>query len=158
MENIENGSIVFLDTDVIINWQCKEEDINTGEKLWKSPYKIIKMIENKEIYGASSLLNFMEIVFVLRRKKKWEDKEILDALSKIGNIPNFSVIIPDSDDIIQEYYNQMARTYDPFDSVYSGICSNRNMDFIVTRDGNFIKNINTDEEIAFNPDEFLKQF
>jgi len=96
MENIKQNTIVFFDTDVIINWLCKEEDTNTGEKLWEAPYKIIKRIENKEIQGVSSLLNFMEIIFVLRRKKRWEDKEILGALSKIGSIPNFSIIIPDS--------------------------------------------------------------
>jgi predicted nucleic acid-binding protein len=158
MENIKQNTIVFFDTDVIINWLCKEVDINTGEKLREAPYRIIKMIESKKIQGVSSLLNFMEIIFVLRRKKKWEDKEILDVLSKIGSIANFSIIIPDSEDIIQGYYNQAARSFDPFDSVYFGACSNRNIDFIITRDGDFMKNANIDGEIAIRPEEFLKKF
>jgi len=158
MENIDRKAVVvFFDTDVIINWLCKEEDINTGEKLWEAPYRIIKLVENKEIQGVSSLLNFMEIIFVLRRKKRWKDEEILDALSKIGSVPNFSIIIPDSEDIIRGYYNQVARLFDPFDSVYFGACSNRNIDFIITRDGDFMKNANIDEKVAVSPDEFLRQ-
>jgi hypothetical protein len=42
-------SNVFLDTDVILNWLTKEVDLNTGFKLWKCPYEIMKLIENKEI-------------------------------------------------------------------------------------------------------------
>lgn len=73
-------------------------------------------------------------------------------------MPNFSIIIPDSEDIIQGYYNQSAGSFDPFDSVYFGACSNRNIDFIITGDGDFIKNANIDEKIAVLPEEFLRQF
>ncbi|MEX2752151.1 MAG: hypothetical protein Q6366_009730 [Candidatus Freyarchaeota archaeon] len=38
MENIS----VSLDTDVLINWLAKETDPNTGEELWRDPYKILK--------------------------------------------------------------------------------------------------------------------
>ncbi|MEX2723168.1 MAG: hypothetical protein Q6367_004685 [Candidatus Freyarchaeota archaeon] len=38
MENIS----VSLDTDVLINWLAKETHPNTGEELWRDPYKILK--------------------------------------------------------------------------------------------------------------------
>jgi hypothetical protein len=38
-------SNIFLDTDVILNWLTKEVDQNTGFKLWKCPYEIMKFVE-----------------------------------------------------------------------------------------------------------------
>jgi hypothetical protein len=40
MENIE----ALLDTDVLLNWLCKEVTPD-GEVLWESPYKILKKAE-----------------------------------------------------------------------------------------------------------------
>jgi len=63
-------SNIFLDTDVILNWLIKEVDQNTGFKLWKCPYEIMKLIEKNDIKAYTSITNIFEITFVLRRKKE----------------------------------------------------------------------------------------
>jgi len=148
---------VFLDTDVIINWLCKEVDINTGERLWAAPHEIMKLIKDKRIYGASSLLNFMEIVFVLRRKNICEDKEILYILSKIASMPTFLVIVPRSEDVVFGYHSEIERSFNPLKSFYFGICLNHDIDFILTRDADFRDSANIDKEIALTPEEFLEK-
>jgi predicted nucleic acid-binding protein len=60
-------SNIFLDTDVILNWLIKEVDQNTGFKLWKCPYEIMKLIEKNDIKAYTSITNIFEIRFVLRR-------------------------------------------------------------------------------------------
>ena len=59
-------SNVFLDTDVILNWLTKEVDLNIGFKLWKCPYEIMKLIENKEIIAYTSITNILHIVIYLK--------------------------------------------------------------------------------------------
>lgn len=52
-------SSIFLDTDVLLNWLTKEEDSNTGFKLWKSPYEIMKLIGKGEIIAYTSVTNVL---------------------------------------------------------------------------------------------------
>ncbi len=101
---------VFFDTDVLINWLAKEIDPNTGEELWKDPYKILKKIEAGELNGCTSIINLMEIIFVLRRKKKWKDERIISTIGRIRGIPNFSVLIPTEADGISAYSLQTVFT------------------------------------------------
>jgi len=104
---------VFLDTDVLINWLAKEVDPNTGEELWKSPLKILKETEAGKISGFTSIINLMEIIFVLRRKKRWKDEEIISTIGRIREIPNFSVLIPTEADTISAYSIQTVLSLDP---------------------------------------------
>ena len=91
-------SNVFLDTDVILNWLTKEVDLNTGFKLWKCPYEIMKLIENKEIIAYTSITNIFEIRFVLRRKKKFPEETIKKLISNLyGEI---NIEIPDYVDML----------------------------------------------------------
>ena len=78
MENIS----VFLDTDALINWLAKEVDPNTGEELWRAPLRILKEIEIGELSGFTSIINLMEIIFVLRRKKRWKDEKIISTIGR----------------------------------------------------------------------------
>ena len=155
MESIK----VFLDTDVLINWLSKEEDPNTGEKLWEAPYKILKAIESGKIFGMTTLLNFMEILFVLRRKKRWKDNEIVKKTKAIHSMANFDIFIPTQEDIILGYNIQMLLEFDPFDSIYYAV-GKRYANHIITRDSAFIKNVNTIEKCGFalTPEEFLESF
>lgn len=78
---------VFLDTDVLINWLAKEVDPKTGKELWKAPHKILKKIEAGELTGSTSIINLMEITFVLRRKKRWRDEKIISTIGRVQEIP-----------------------------------------------------------------------
>jgi len=75
MESIK----IFLDTDVLLNWLCKEVDSKRGLKLWEAPYAILKKVESGELSASTSIINLMEIVFVLRRKKRWSEDEIIEV-------------------------------------------------------------------------------
>ena len=153
MENIS----VFLDTDVLINWLVKEVDPNTGEELWRAPLRILKEIEIGELSGFTSIINLMEIIFVLRRKKRWKDEKIISTIGRIREIPNFSVLIPTEADMISAYSIQTAFALDPFNSIYYSI-SRRRIDYIISRDSDFISIVNTAEKkpVAFTPERFLK--
>ncbi|RLG95488.1 hypothetical protein DRO37_02160 [Candidatus Bathyarchaeota archaeon] len=153
MENIS----VFLDTDALINWLAKEVDPNTGEELWRAPLRILKEIEIGELSGFTSIINLMEIIFVLRRKKRWKDEKIISTIGRIREIPNFSVLIPTEADMISAYSIQTAFALDPFNSIYYSI-SRRRIDYIISRDSDFISIVNTAEKkpVAFTPERFLK--
>jgi len=112
---------VFLDTDVLINWLAKEVDSKTGEELWSAPHKILRKIEAGELAGFTSIINLMEIVFVLRRKKRWSDKEIVSTMGRIQEIPNFNVLIPTEGDVISAYSIQSVSNLDPFNSIYFAV-------------------------------------
>ena len=80
------GSIkAFLDTDVILNWLCKEAT-KEGEALWEAPYEILKKAEKEEIVLYTTLINIMEIRFVLRRKKRWKELEIEEVIRDLGKL------------------------------------------------------------------------
>ena len=153
MENIS----VFLDTDVLINWLAKEVDPNTGEELWRAPLRILKEIEVGELSGFTSIINLMEIIFVLRRKKRWKDEKIISTIGRIREIPSFSVLIPTEADMISAYSIQTVFALDPFNSIYYSI-SRRRIDYIISRDSDFISIVNSTEKklVAFTPEKFLK--
>jgi len=153
MENIS----VFLDTDVLINWLAKEVDPNTGEELWRAPLRILKEIEVGELSGFTSIINLMEIIFVLRRKKRWKDEKIISTIGRIREIPNFSVLIPTEADMISAYSIQTVFALDPFNSIYYSM-SRKRIDYIIPRDSDFISIVNSAEKrlVAFTPERFLK--
>ncbi len=148
---------VFLDTDVLINWLAKETDPNTGEKLWEQPYRILKMIERGRISGATSLINLMEIIFVLRRKKKWKDEDIVSRVGMIQEMPGFAILIPTEADMIAAYNLQTVFRLDPFDSIYFSIARNK-ADHLITRDVDFIEIVNSAENrnFAMTPEQFVE--
>ena len=103
--------------------------------------------------GSTSIINLMEIIFVLRRKKKWRDEKIISAIGKIQEIPNFNVLIPTEADIISAYTIQTTFNLDPFNSIYYAI-SRRRMDHIISRDTEFIEAVNAAERkrLALTPE------
>ena len=140
---------VFLDTipryRCFDKLACEEVDPNTGEELWRVPLKILKEIEAGKISGFTSIINLMEIIFVLRRKKRWKDEEIISTIGRIREIPNFSVLIPTEADMISAYSIQTVFSLDPFNSIYYSI-SKRRIDYIVSRDSDFISIVNEAEK------------
>ncbi len=115
------------------------------------------MIEKGKISGATSLINLMEITFVLRRKKKWKDEDIVPKVGMIQEMPNFAVLIPTEADIIAAYNLQTLFRLDPFDSMYFAITRNK-VDHIITRDAEFIEIVNSAENrnFAMTPEQFVE--
>lgn len=100
----------------------------------------------------------MEIIFVLRRKKRWKDEKIISTIGRIREIPNFSVLIPTEADMISAYSIQTVSSLDPFNSIYHAI-SRRRIDHIISRDSDFIAVVNEAEKkrVALTPETFLKE-
>jgi predicted nucleic acid-binding protein len=154
MENTK----LLLDTDVIVSWLTKEVDPKNQVKLWEAPYKILKEIEAGKQSGFITIINLMETIFVLRRKKRWGEDEVFDGIRRIQDINNLNLLVPDESDIISAYNLQTLFNLDPFDALYFAVLK-KTADCIISRDEEFIKLINKAErkEIAFTPEKFLKE-
>ncbi len=115
------------------------------------------MIEEGKISGATSLISLMEIIFVLRRNKKWKDEGIISKVGMIQEMQGFEILIPTETDIIAAYNFQTVFRLDPFDSIYFAIARNK-ADHLITRDADFIEIANSAEngEFAMTPERFVE--
>lgn len=152
MANIE----ALFDTDVLLNWLCKEITLD-GKRLWEGPYKILKEAESGKINLYTTIVNLMEIRFVLRRRKKWNNLEIEKTFADLKEINNFEIILPDATDMISGFNLQSNYRLDPFDAIYLGI-SIKLPAILITRDKAFAKIANKimKKNIAFDPESFLQ--
>jgi len=149
-------SSIFLDTDVILNWLTKEEDSNTGFKLWKSPYEIMKLIDKGEIIAYSSITNVFEIRFVLRRKKKCPEIKIKNFIANL--FKKINIEIPDYIDMLTANRLQDNYSLDPFDSIGLGIIQTMHKTSLISRDSDFMK-ITKDLGIdSYTPEKFIEVY
>ncbi len=149
---------VLLDTDILINWLAKKIEPGTGKALWKASYQILKRIEAGKLAGYITLVNLMELTFVLRRKKRWSEGEIASAIGKLQRIPHLTVLVPTDADLIAAYNLQRLYPLGPFDALYYAIVRSA-ADFLISRDQALLAAVNKAEQrqIALSPEDFLKK-
>lgn len=143
---------LFFDTDVVINWLIKETETTSGKELWKAPYEIIKLVENKGVLGMISLTTLMEIRYLLRRKKSYTNQQVEDDILKVTAL--FEVIIPDEINLLKANSLQGEHPLDPFDAIHLSILIGLKPVTLLSRDKEFIK-ITKKFVTALSPDEFL---
>src|SRR4030043_1016594 len=143
---------ILLDTDVLINWLIQETETVSEKELWRSPYEIVKLIENKKFFGIISLTTLMEIRYLLRRKKSYTAQQVEDDISKLITI--FDVIIPDEINLLKANTLQAEHSLDPFDAIQLSICIGLKPVTLISRDKDFIK-ISKQFINALTPEEFL---
>jgi predicted nucleic acid-binding protein len=148
-----NFSKVLLDTDVVINWLIEETETGSGKELWKAPLEIVRLIEDKKISGFISLTTLLEIRYLLRRKKSYNDQQIEDDISKITSI--FDVIIPDEITLLKANSLQSAHPLDPFDTIHLSIAIGLKPVALISRDREFI-NIAGSFINALTPENFIR--
>ena len=119
----------LFDTDVLINWLVKEDC------LWKAPLDLIVLHEEEKIDIFVSLLSFLELRFVLRRKKKIEDDVIDDAIIDMSS--TFNVSVPSSVVLLKANDLQSSHHLDPFDAILLALAETINVNVLVTRDKEF---------------------
>lgn len=119
----------LFDTDVLINWLVKEGD------LWKAPMDLIALHEKRKIDIFVSLLSFLELRFVLRRKKKIEDDAIDDAIIDMSS--TFNISVPSSVVLLKANDLQSSHHFDPFDAILLALADTINVNVLVTRDKEF---------------------
>jgi predicted nucleic acid-binding protein len=131
---------------VLINWLMKEDD------LWKAPMDLITLHEDKEIDIFVSLLSFLELRFVLRRKKKIEDGVIDDLIIDMSS--TFNVSVPGSVVLLKANDLQSSYHFDPFDAVLLALAETINADVLVTRDKEF-RETAQEQVLIRDPEETL---
>jgi PIN domain nuclease of toxin-antitoxin system len=144
---------ILLDTDAVVNWLIQETETASGRKLWEAPYEIVKLIEDKSVFGTISLTTLMEIRFLLRRKKSFTPRQIENDIAKLTSI--FEVIIPDEIDLLKANTLQADHLLDPFDSIHLAMCIGIQPVTLISRDKDFIKIANK-FITASTPEAFLK--
>lgn len=127
-----DAQICLLDSDVIINWLSKESDPLTGQALWIAPHKIISLIEEKRLNGFSTVLNLLEIRFVLRRKKSFTEEKIQEDIEKILRI--VEIAIPDEINMLEANNLQAKHPFSPLDAMLVAIGLGLKNIVLVTRD------------------------
>jgi predicted nucleic acid-binding protein len=132
---VELSKVIF-DTDVITNWLTEETETGSGRELWKAPFEIVKLVEDKKISGFISLTTLLEIRYLFRRKKSYNDQQIEDDVAKITDI--FDVIIPDEITLLKANSLQSIHPLDPFDAIHLSIAIGLKPVTMVSRDKEFI--------------------
>lgn len=128
---------VILDTDVIINWLTQEVETATRKELWKAPYKIITFIENKRLHGLTCLTTLLEIRYLLRRKREYNEKQIENFINEITSV--LEVVIPDEISLLEANKLQSETFLDPFDAILLGVSSSLKSATLISRDKQLLK-------------------
>ena len=144
---------ILLDTDAVVNWLVQETETASGRKLWEAPYEIVKLVEDKSVFGTISLTTLMEIRFLLRRKKPYTLSQIENDISKLTTI--FEIIIPDEINLLKANTLQSEHMLDPFDAIHLALCIGMKPATLVSRDKDFIK-IAKKFITATTPEDFFK--
>ncbi|QWR77518.1 type II toxin-antitoxin system VapC family toxin [Candidatus Magnetomonas plexicatena] len=144
---------VLLDTDVVINWLIEETETVSGRELWKAPFEIVRLIEDRNILGFISLTTLLEIRYLLRRKKSYNDQQIEKDISKITGI--FDVVIPDEITLLRANSLQSVHPLDPFDAIHLSVAIGLKPITLISRDKEFI-NLAENLVDALTPENFIK--
>jgi len=151
----ESQITLILDTDVITNWLVKETETTTKRELWKAPHKIISLIEDKKLKGLTSLTTLLEIRFLLRRKKEYNELQIENFVNDITSL--FEIVIPDEISLLEANKLQSENLLDPFDAISLGICVTQKPSAFISRDSDFLE-IASKSIHAFTPEQFVDRF
>lgn len=149
---IPNNTVCLLDTDILINWLTQEVDLNSDKNLWEAPHQIIKLIEDKKIKGFISIINLLEIRFVLRRKKDFTEQRIKEDVAKILEI--IEVIIPDEIDLLRANNLQTKNPLGPFDAILVAVGLSLKEAKLISRDKSLL-GLAAKFLSVFTPEEFL---
>lgn len=118
---------IFIDSNIFLNILLEESED------YKASVKLLKDVENNKFTAVTTLLNIMEILFVLRRIYKENDKEIIESVEKLFEIKNLKVAIPSEFHIIEAYNLQKMFRFQPNDAIFISIARSES-DIIATRD------------------------
>ena len=143
----------LIDSDVVINWLTKEVDPASNIPLWEAPHKIIKLIEDKKMVGFVTLMNILEIRFVLRRKKGINERRVNEDIAQILKL--FKVVIPDEINLLKANQLQMDLPLSPFDAVFIASGLSLGEVTLLTRDKGLLLTASNFLPAA-TPEEFLQ--
>ena len=150
-----NNLCCILDSDVLLNWLTQEEDPLANIILWDAPHKIMRLIEYGSVEGHTTLINLMEIRFVLRRKKGLSERTIRELLNKLLLL--VKVIIPDEINLLEAHGLQEEIPLSPVDAIILGVASSLKdrHALLITRDKE-LASASKGVVTVLTPENFLK--
>lgn len=119
--------MVFIDSNIFLNFLLKEEGLYEGSK------RLLSRIEKGDMEGITTLVNIMEILAVLRKRSRIKDSEIIKDVELIGEIQNLKVVIPNEIHIIQAFEIQKRLKLLPIDAILVSTAKDLS-DIFVSRD------------------------
>jgi predicted nucleic acid-binding protein len=146
---------IIVDTDVVINWLCREVETSSQKILWKAPLTVAKNAETGTISGNISLLSILEVRFVLRRKKRFSRNEVEKDIQDIQQI--YQSIVPDEIIVLRAHQLQSREELDPFDSLLLSTALSFPEIHLITRDSLF-RSIAQSYVRTCTPEEFVEKF
>lgn len=149
---VESNSLIFLDTDVLINWLTHEKESHTAKPLWPSVEKILLTIQNKKIKGATSIINIMELRSFLRRNKKIAKTIIETEITKINSLLN--ILVPNDITLLFANKIQSETSLTPIDAIQVALAYENLPAIFVSRDKELLLTAK-DFITALTPEELL---
>ncbi len=122
---------LFIDSNISLNILLEER------RDYENSIKLLKDVENKKFIGVTTLINLMEILFVLRKVCK--DAELIKTVENFFEIENLKVIIPNEFHVLEAYNLQKKFKFHPNDAIFVSVAKSET-EVIVTRDEELRRN------------------
>lgn len=146
------SNLIFLDTDVLINWLTHERESRSGKPLWPAVEKILQVIQSKKLKGATSIISIMELRTFLKRKTKITKVHIEREIVKINSLLN--ILVPNDITLLSANQIQAETNLTPIDSIQVALVHENLPATLVSRDKELLQ---TSKNFipATTPEEFL---
>lgn len=152
----ESDNLIFLDTDVLINWLTHEKESRTGKPLWPAIEKILLTVQSKKLRGATSIISIMELRSFLSRDKKIAKALIEEEITKINSLLN--ILIPNDITILLASQIQSEANLTPIDAIQVALAYENLPVTFVSRDKellltskNFVSAVTPEELLTMLP-------
>lgn len=133
----ESNHLLFLDTDVLLNWLTHENESRTGRPLWPSVEKILYAVQSKKVRGATSIISIMELRSFLIRRVKISKKQIETEIVRINSLLN--IFVPNDITILLANRIQTETLLTPIDSIQVAITYENTPAMLITRDKELLR-------------------
>jgi len=126
------SNLIFLDTDVLINWLAHERESRTGKPLWPAVEEILEAIQAKKVKGATSIISIMELRSFLRIRSKIAKTQIEKEMAKINGLLN--ILVPNDITVLSANQIQTETTLRPIDAIQVALVHENLPATLVSRD------------------------
>lgn len=150
----ESDHLIFLDTDVLINWLVHEKESRTAKPLWPSVEQILYAVQSKKIKGATSIISIMELRSFLSRRTKIPKTQIEIQISRINSLLN--ILVPNDITILLANRIQSETELTPIDSIQVALAQENMPAMLISRDKELLRISKSYVKVA-TPEVFLTQ-
>lgn len=146
------SNLIFLDTDVLINWLVHEKESRTGKPLWPPVEYILEAIQTKKVKGATSIISIMELRSFLRIRTKIAKAHIEKEIVKINALLN--ILVPNDITVLSANQIQIETTLRPIDALQVALVHENLPATLLSRDKELLS-VSKNLVPATTPEELL---